>query len=155
MSPSYPWLEVAIGGARHRNRIVDARAFRLPVGGMDAFRSLYRFPEALAEQVRQTGSVRGYRGPVDADFLALDIDDNDLSSSLKRTRLMLEKIHARTDTDPQQLRVFFSGKKGFHVFIPPAMFSPEPSAAIPRIFLAMARVLVDDGFDPSLYDGPL
>jgi hypothetical protein len=97
-------------------------------------------------------SVAGYSGPCCCRWLIMDIDRDDPSAALADTRRLVATIRERYGVD--DLPVWFSGSKGFHVAIelvhkaPPAVGFHRASKAFADLVAAAANVQIDT----SVYD---
>lgn len=151
--PNYRWIDVAIGGAAKRNNLVDVSKFRPPAKAVDAYRTVFRYPDAMREHFEKHKTVAGYNGYVYADWFPLDIDSGDLAQSLATVRQALEQLAVRYDVRLEELRLYFSGAKGFHVLIPATMLDLVPEKEMPQAFKEMAASLFDGvKVDTAIYD---
>jgi replicative DNA helicase len=158
--PEFPYVDLAVGTVRARNHIVPIREAlneRTGRAAENSFITVFRFPAAYREHVEATGSVRGYAGPMYADFLPFDIDRaGNLHSALQAARALAFTLEDLYDVRADQLRVFFSGAKGFHLLIPTALFGEvEPSATLPAIFRGIALAIAEEAgeqIDRVIYD---
>jgi len=152
--PELRWVDTATGGPERRGQIRDVTRWRPPEGAVDCYRSVFRFGEGFRQHVQAHRSVSGYRGVAYADWLPIDIDaEGDLERALAQLRAVLEKLTVRADIDLSAVRISFSGSKGFHVQIPTALFGPDPSPDLNRVFGHMVSMLLDPGdYDDSIYD---
>lgn len=152
--PEYQWVEVAYGGARNRNNIVKVNEVKPPSGASDCYRTVFRYPEEFHAYVQQNKTVKGYAGPVYADFFPLDIDDPlDLEKAHKDANTVLEKLLVNYEVNLDELRIYFSGKKGFHILIPATMFGYAPSVDMPQVFRQMAQEIAQETkIDTAVYD---
>lgn len=152
--PEYRWIDVAVGGAERRNHLVDAFRWRPPQGASDCYRTVYRYPDAMQAHFRDRRSVSGYAGPLYADWLPIDFDaEGDLDRALASARVAVQQLQVRFDLRAEELRLYFSGSKGFHLLVPAAMFSPEPSPTLNATFAAMAGRMFDGvEYDAGIYD---
>jgi hypothetical protein len=116
----------------------------------EAYLSLYVFgPEMQDHFARNRQSVAGFAGPCWARWLALDIDRADLAEALADVRRLVAAIRDRYGID--DIPVWFSGSKGFHVLIELA-HNPPPSVGFNHIaktyamaLAAAAGVVIDAG----------
>ncbi|MCB9852652.1 MAG: DNA primase [Phycisphaerales bacterium] len=93
-----------------------------------SFLSIYRFGDDFREHLKRFDSPKGYRGSCFADWIWIDIDrEGDLRRALDDTRRLVVGIAERYGIDTDALLTFFSGGKGYHVGIPSALWTPEPS----------------------------
>jgi hypothetical protein len=123
----------------------------------EAYLSAFSFGPEFQEHLERTGSVRGYRGRCGSRFLWFDIDRDDLQVALRHTRQLVATILDRLRSlDDDDLVVFFSGGKGFHVGLP-LCWDAAPSPAFHRAarhvaehFAGAAQVATDSGIYDSV-----
>jgi len=150
---NYCWVDLAVGGAAKRNNLVDVRKIKLPEKPVDCYRTVFRYPEAMREHFSKHGTVAGYQGYVYADWIPIDIDSRDLAEAHETARDALNQLAVRYDVEINELRIFFSGAKGFHILIPAEMLGYEPSPHLPAVFKELVSGLFDDfTIDLSIYD---
>lgn len=151
--PEYRWVDIALNGVQHRNRVVDIGSWRPPETARDAYRTVYRYPDAFRDHWQQTRTVSGYQGPSYADYLPIDIDAADLADALAVARSACDRLAVRFEMRAEQLRIFFSGQKGFHLLLPAACVGAEPRADLHRVFAALAEAWCGGlAYDGSIYD---
>jgi len=117
----------------------------------NCFRTWYRFPE----DVKKADTVARFAGPVVADWIPWDFDnEKDPGAALRDARAFVESLGAEFELSPDDLRYFFSGKKGFHVVAPAALFGGfEPSPQLPGVLKGLALELAGKlKVDPAIYD---
>lgn len=137
--------------------------------------SMYQFPTEFLEQVKETGKTAGYIGACWSRWLWFDIDrDGDLDTALEDTATLAEYLvwgrllHANglVEEWPHKdenaifvphskfLSFWFSGKKGFHIGLPMAVFGDAASPSesfhdqVKAVVLEIARragVIIDTG----------
>jgi hypothetical protein len=108
-------------------------------------------PEMETHYKRNGGSVAGFNGPCCCRWLTLDIDRPNLDTALADARRLVAFIRERYRTDPI---VWFSGLKGFHIFIKLA-HNPPPSVGFHRIARTFAETLAAAAnvqIDRNIYD---
>ncbi len=151
--PEYRYADVAFGGVDKRNDLRNVAGLKAPDGVADCYRSVYRYPEAMKEQFNKTRSVGGYSGAVYADWLPIDIDDEDVTKAHVAAKRLLQQLEVRYDVDLGAVLCFFSGAKGFHVLLPDVMFGWEPGPDLPRRMRQAALALADGvPIDTTIYD---
>lgn len=155
-SDLYCYVDSAVGGWNHRNRIVDWREFHPSPDAVDAGCTYFRYAADILEHVRTHKSIRGYTGPVYTDRVPIDLDrDGDLAGALFDARALIEHCAARWDIEG--VRVHFSGSKGFSLEIPSTYFGGfEPSPDLPvRLRRAVETLVAGSGVgsvDFSIYE---
>jgi KaiC/GvpD/RAD55 family RecA-like ATPase len=76
------------------------------------------FEDDFVDYVRERRSVSGYQGKCIAHCLYWDIDNEDISKSYKDTQELCKRLTEQYSVSPDELLVYFSGNKGFHVVLP-------------------------------------
>jgi len=151
----YRFVDVAIGGAHNRNRLVDCTKLGDPAKKKlrDAYMTYFRYPDDMVQHFRENGgSVKGYKGPAYADYIPVDIDTNDIQSATYHAIRMIE-ILGTYDVDINSLKIYFSGSKGFHVLIPSEIVKVEPSEDIHYRFRKfVSRIANGVKYDSTIYD---
>ena len=120
-----------------------------------AFLSLFHFGREFVEHVGRCGSVKGFTGPVGADWVCFDLDRTDLETARLHACKLVAFILERFALGEDDALFFPSGSKGFHVCLPAELMgSPAPSgdfAAVAGEFCARvaagAGVAVDSIYD--------
>ncbi len=118
----------------------------------EAYLSAFQFGEDFRRQLEETGSTAKYSGPCWSPWLWFDLDNEHLetahSDAVKLTSFLVERFAL----SPDALLIFFSGSKGFHLGLPTALWSPEPSATFHMVcrrfaenVAIMAAVIIDAG----------
>ncbi len=89
--------------------------------GSDWYTSLFYFPEEINELYTKNGSVAGYKGPAYSKSLVWDFDSKtDLDLAKNEVRELLRRLAKEVGGAKELLKyatVYFSGNKGFHVFL--------------------------------------
>jgi KaiC/GvpD/RAD55 family RecA-like ATPase len=156
-NPSYEWVDGAFGSISYRNnpvRTSELGVYVKKAGGVECYSTYFRYDAALLNHVRKTKSVKGFEGVGYADFFPLDIDSADLHVSLERARKAVE-FFVDKDVPEGDIKIYFSGAKGFHVCLASSLFDLEPTSNLPAVYKAMSRVLADElkmKLDPTVYD---
>ncbi|HYT87442.1 MAG TPA: hypothetical protein VEL76_01880 [Gemmataceae bacterium] len=154
-----------LGNATNRRRLVDAGAALAAYASCDpkaevereGYLSAFWFPEDFRRHLEKTGSCKGYNGLCWAPFVWWDIDDPDnperaLSNARRLAAGALHRYPAALDED--DLMLFFSGKKGFHVGLP-TFWGPVPSVTFNRVARRFAEALAAPAgvsIDTGVYD---
>ena len=150
-----------VGGER---RPVDAAAAFLGYADCDeraevdreAYLSAFTFCADFREHVGRYGATRGFNGPCWAPWLWWDVDrEGDLETARKDAACLAENACEHFNTGADDLLVFFSGSKGFHVGLPTVFWRPEPSVDFHRIarrFCETFASSVGVEIDTAIYD---
>jgi hypothetical protein len=119
----------------------------------EAYLSAFVFDSDFKQLLESTGSTAGFAGACWAPFLWFDVDREDnldaaLTDARRLTGYLLENYRPLDDDD---LLLFFSGSKGFHVGLT-TLWQPKPSTVfnvVARSFCeavaAAASVIIDSG----------
>lgn len=151
--PDHNWADVALNGPQNRNHIVPVDTWRVRPGTVDAYRTIGRFPESLQEHVKAQGSVKGYHGTEYADWLPVDIDAEHWEDALETARQACDRLEVRFDMRPDDLRIFFSGAKGFHLLVPAPCIGWEPRTDLARVMRQLVALWLGDlPYDTSIYE---
>ncbi|MDW7709145.1 MAG: primase C-terminal domain-containing protein [Deferrisomatales bacterium] len=116
-------------------------------GAYGCYATFYLYDEAVRAHARSRGtqgrpSVAGYGGPVYAPVWPLDIDAPDLEVALEAARAVEAHLEGAWGLPPEAMRLYFSGKKGFHVTVDTRLFrAPTPSRAAPELLHRLTRRL--------------
>jgi hypothetical protein len=153
-----------IGATSERRRLVDAGAALRGYAAADAraevdreaYLSAFCFGKDFRAHLETTGSTRDFGGPCWAPFLWFDIDAaDDPRAALDNARRLAAAILDRYCVlDDEDLLLFFSGCKGFHVGLPVVWDAP-PSLDFHRIARRVAEgfaQLSGAKIDASVYD---
>lgn len=119
--------------------------------------SNFSFADDFKEHLQATGSTAGFAGPCWSRWLAFDIDrENDLEAATRDARKLAAFVADRWRLEGDDLLLFFSGSKGFHVLAPlAAAGSPPPSIDFADTSRRLAEHLagaVGVEIDKSIYD---
>jgi hypothetical protein len=91
-----------------------------------------------------------------APFIWWDIDrEGDLESALSDTMRLVHSMVYRLRLDDDDLLIFYSGSKGFHVGLPTALWAPEPSVVFNRVARRFAEGIAESAgvtIDIGVYD---
>jgi hypothetical protein len=123
---------------------------------MEAYLCAFVFPEEFRRHLEETGSTRGYNGPCGGPFIWWDIDrEGNLEAAREDARRLVAVLMDRLHLEGDDLLVFFSGSKGFHVGLPTAVWNPEPSPLFNRVARRFAERLAEEAgavVDSGVYD---
>lgn len=94
-----------------------------------------------------------YRGPLYFDFDA----EGDLELVINQVGVFMAKVQEEWGFDLNQLRLYASGGKGFHIEIPMECFIPKMSTNgykwLPYVYREMAQRVIVDTLDLNIYTG--
>lgn len=152
MSPTPYGLRV-VGHRAGERRLVEWRAAFAAYCACDpratidreSYLSHFTFGADFRRLLETERSERGYIGPCGADWVYWDIDrPGDLGAALSDSgRLGASLLDRYRELDEDDVLIFLSGGKGFHIGIPCSLWNPEPSvefhATAKRFALAAAE----------------
>lgn len=123
----------------------------------EGYLSAFLLGRDFDDLLRKTGSPKGFDGVVWSRWLWFDVDSTDLEQSRQAARKLAAGIADRYRIDGDDLLLFFSGSKGFHIGIPMRVFG---DAAVPStIFNKVCRAVASGvagrlgvGTDEGVYD---
>jgi hypothetical protein len=123
----------------------------------EAYLSAFRFGADFRRHLESTGSCRDFGGSCWAAWLWWDIDRlGDLAAALRDARaLALYLVEHYPALLEEDLLLFFSGSKGFHVGVPTCLWRPEPSGVFNRSVRLLMLAVADPlgiPLDQGVYD---
>lgn len=132
-----------VGGCYGPRRLVDWQAALAGHAECDpkaetdqeSYLSAFRFTSDLRDHLASEGSTKGYSGACGASWLWFDLDDpNDIDRALEAARRLSAGLVDRYAIDGDELLIFYSGSKGFHIGVPMALCgSPAASVSFHRV----------------------
>lgn len=103
------------------------------------------FNKEFAANYRSNKNIFDYQGPRYADYLPLDIDLPPKGSNLEHLRKLcvdlLEYLQQEFDIELKYIPIYFSGSKGFHIYLPTNIFGFKPQNNLENIFKSTALML--------------
>lgn len=163
MHTQYRYGFRVLGNATEARRLIDwAAAFR---GHADcdaraecskqAYLSAFTFSDDFRQHLEQTQSTRDFVGACWASWLWFDVDRGDLGAALEDTRRLVAAIEHALRIPTDDLLLFFSGSKGFHVGVPTGFWRPEPGRLFHRTARRFAESIAQQAgieIDTGVYD---
>jgi replicative DNA helicase len=116
---------------------------------LDCYRSLFYYTQEGKDYFDSNNdSVAGFKGKVYSNTLFFDLDSEDVNKAKEDTKELLHRLQQLGVSVENEVRVFFSGKKGFHVEVPTEKnYEPEE---LKTICSNIAEGL--ESFDPVVYN---
>ena len=119
----------------------------------ESYLSAFCFGELFAGYLNENRSPKGYTGPTWSEWLWFDIDRDDLTEALKDVRQLVAWLLRRFDTlAGDELLLFYSGSKGFHVGVQTSLWRPDPAIdfhdqcrCFAETIAEQAQVTIDSG----------
>lgn len=158
----YNIVEVVTGSPANRpgklvyiDNVSDLDGYGTP-GTVDAYASIYWHSYDLFEYVTSTGKIEGYYGAVKATMLHFDFDDkHDPKNTLPDLQKFIEHICTVYAVSFTDIDVWFSGNKGFSVYVNDKSINDSAGAVdIPERIKKICSTLAEDiaTFDRTPYD---
>ena len=152
-----------VGSCQNERRLVDWRTAFAAYSQCDpraecereAYLSAFTFGDAFRDHLNATGSTRGYVGECLSPWLWFDIDRDDIQAATTDSRRLASALVDRFAVAGDELLVFYSGSKGFHVGLPTSLWNPAPStsfAATCRRFAESVASAASVAIDSGVYD---
>ncbi|MCA9199595.1 MAG: hypothetical protein KDA87_18765 [Planctomycetales bacterium] len=139
-----------VGGRHGDRRLIDyARAFHAYCGlecdtNHEAYLSAFRYGDDFrALDSGRKVLTKGFAGDCWSDWLWFDIDNEELSQSHQDCQRLVSLLLERYSLDDDELLLFFSGSKGYHVGLATGLWTPEPSTEFNSRCKAMAVRLAE------------
>jgi hypothetical protein len=153
-----------VGSCQNDRRLVDWSAAFLAYCDCDdraqveseAYLSAFCFGFEFAELLNRTGSPKGYAGECWSAWLWLDIDRDDIEQARIDAGKLAGTLVERFELAGNELLIFFSGSKGFHIGLPLSVCgSPRPSNEFHSVCRRLAEqiaTLSNVAIDSGVYD---
>lgn len=122
----------------------------------ESYLSAFCFAADFRAHLAATSSTANYNGPSWTPWLPLDVDrEGDLPAALEDARRLTVLLTGELRIREDDLLVFFSGSKGFHLLLPAACWTPQPGLHFHRVARNLAAALADRAnatIDAGIYD---
>lgn len=158
----FKFAEIAIGSKANRgktypcNSILDLDCFEKDYS--ETFSSVFVHSHEFVDYHDADGGKKGYAGKVKTDFIPFDFDyEPNQEKAFHEVVQLINYLLSEYQVYPEQLRLFFSGNKGFHLLlVSPEMarLSEEKIFDIPTLTKAIALKVADQftTMDKVIYD---
>ena len=121
----------------------------------ECFLSHFQFPDEFRQHLKSTGSTAGYAGPTWLEWLIFDIDvAGDIDEALKQVRRLAAWLVNRFKIEPDDVMIFYSGSKGFHIGLRSSLWGGQPAKEFHKYARQFAEVLAanaDVKIDTGVY----
>lgn len=121
----------------------------------ESYLSAFCFGDEFRELMDATGSPKGYTGATWAAWLWFDIDRDELENATADARKLAGTLIERYELAGDELLIFFSGSKGFHIGLPSALWQPKPATdfhSCCRKFAENVAAVAGVAIDGGVYD---
>ncbi len=113
-------------------------------GKTDIYTTYCRYTAAYVNHFEQHKSCKEYSGQEWADFIPIDLDDKKNIETAKTDAIkIVEFLVSEYGVDPNNLEIFFSGNKGFHINLSSKFFEYEPCSNIHLKYKDFASWLIE------------
>lgn len=149
------YKELCEGGTYHSGIIVPEAEIDTAPSEMERYCSMFSFGEQILDHVKINKSTKGYNGIVYAKYFWLDIDvKGDIEKARQYALKLIIKLSSNYNLSPQDLFIYFSGGKGFHVGINGKTFGEfKPSKDLPEMFKKLAQIIAGEiPVDTKIYE---
>jgi len=139
-----------LGDCRQPRRLIDWQTAFAAYAACDpraechkeAYLSTFTFGADFREHLAATGSTAGFAGPCWAPWVWFDVDrEGDLAAALDAARRLYVAITNMLNIAEDDVLVFLSGAKGFHLGIPSAVWHPAPGRDFARVVRKFAEAV--------------
>lgn len=154
-----------VGPCTGDRRLIDWAAAFLAYAACDpraevereGYLSAFTFGDNFRNHLDGTSSTKGYAGPCGSAWLWFDLDAaGDLQRATSDARRLAAFLAERYQFDGDELLMFFSGSKGYHLGLPLAVCgSPGSSPTFHRVCRSLAELLAGlagVAIDAGVYD---
>ena len=152
-----------VGPCSHERRLVDWPAAFVGYASLDkradvnreAYLSAFTFGPDFRRHWNATGSTKGFDGHCRGEFIWFDIDRNDLETARRDAARLCLFLAERYRLDDDDLLMFFSGSKGFHIGLPTGLWQPTASGVFHRTARRLAEAVAAECevvIDAGVYD---
>lgn len=155
MRDGFNYTEIVLNGVQNRGCVKELKAdpdFYGKPDYYDCYMSAYRFNSDFKKFADENKTVRGYAGICHCENLFFDFDSPHGDLALEEVREFIGMVIEK-DQDPiiEDINIYFSGNKGFHVFIKQNF---DPSIDLPDIIKKYCFALAKkySTFDRAVYD---
>jgi hypothetical protein len=149
------YVELTKGVNIDRGRIVEYNSVTNEARGYECYISHYPFDKSILDYVEIHKTIKEHTGKHYCPYILIDIDnENDLNESQTRSIAVVTRLQSGYGLSPDDLSLYFSGNKGFHVVINLNSFgSPEPHEEMGLLIKSVVKELCGDIlFDTTIYE---
>lgn len=112
------FVELIEGAVTSRGKFIPIGAVGTKRRDVETYISLFPFTKDVLDYVKIHGTIKGYKGKHACTYLCIDIDcDGDLEGARSSTLQVIDRLNSLYAIAPDELFIYFSGNKGFHVYL--------------------------------------
>ena len=103
----------------NRNNIVPITEIKNEPRDFEAYASLFQYSSDIFDYISVQSGVSGYNGKLYSNSISLDIDNATNKSEARSSLIkLIRHINREYGIHPDDLKIYFSGSKGYHLEIP-------------------------------------
>ena len=143
--------QYAIGSVSNRQRPTDQEIV-LDYDATDYFSTYVIYDDSALQYFDEKGRIGGFKSDVTTDIVPFDIDSKNLDESLHITRELVYRLKHEFEVDIKNMKLYFSGNKGYHVELSANLFgiTPTPHSELCKRFKWICTE-IDNRIDANLY----
>jgi hypothetical protein len=142
---------------KNRNKIVPDGEIKIFPAAYERYCSFFSFDKSIVDWVKVHNTVAGFNGVHYLQAMWIDIDNkNNPDLSHPACIEFVERMNTKYNLSPDDLFIYFSGRKGFHIALHSKIFGEfKPSSNLPEKIKSFASALTSgmDCIDFSIYEG--
>lgn len=120
----------------------------------DGYYSVFHHSDEYVSHGNDIGTKANYNGSVGAECLYWDLDDTNLERAFEECKVLYKRLLGY-NVYPQNIKVYYSGCKGFHVvYVAPELKQYENESSINELIKSICYTIAHDlnTFDSRIYD---
>ena len=134
------YVELVERSLTSRNKIIELGQFPTSPADYCRYISLFPYDKGIISHVKAQNTVSGYKGLHYCPAIVVDIDNEDLEQSRLSAVDLVKRINEWYTCPLDEIRIYFSGNKGFHISLLDKLFGGIPPhqdiAAIVKKFVS-------------------
>lgn len=151
------YIELVEKSIGNRGNVVKISDVSSEPADYERYMSLFPFDKGIVDWVKVNESVAGYKGIHYAPVFFFDIDSKYLTKAYEATKELVNKLYQQYSIPIDDMLIYFSGSKGFHVGLHENLFGGiTPSGDVPEKCRKFADLIKDsfeiDEIDTSIYE---
>ena len=137
-----------------RGQITEYATITTEARGYEYYISYFPFDKTITEYVNIHKTVKDHTGKHFCPFILVDIDSDDLPEAKSRALDLIAHWQKEYSLSPDDLSIYFSGSKGFHLVINLNSFgSPDPHEEMGSLIkIAVKELCGDIKHDTVIYE---
>jgi KaiC/GvpD/RAD55 family RecA-like ATPase len=149
------YVELTKGVNIDRGNIVEYTSVTNEARGHECYISHFPFDKSILDYVNIHNTIKDHKGKHFCPYILIDVDnETDLNESKARALEIITRLQSEYDLSPEDLSIYFSGNKGFHIVININSFgSPEPHEEMGLLIkLVVAELCGPLKYDVVIYE---